>query len=112
MEPIKSPELEQCIKQKEALEQQRRETQDKFSNDMADASVVQGDSQNQQSELKNILDDFVATKKEWTEMQTKFNTLTMEFKFIDNFIGPLRVKQNGCKAAIAAMPKPEAAPKK
>jgi uncharacterized protein (DUF3084 family) len=105
MEPIKSPELEQCIKEKEALEQQRRETQDKFSNDMADASVVQGDSQNQQSELKNAIDDFVATRKEWIELQTKLSILTAEFNALDAQIGPLTVKQNGCKAAIAAMPK-------
>ena len=104
MEQRTSPELEQCIKNKEALEQQRKETSDKFSNDMADASVVQGDAQSQQSELKNALEDFVNTRKEFIELKMKFSTLTAEYNALDAQRGPLLVKQNGCKAAIAAMP--------
>lgn len=110
MEATTSPELVACIKEKEALEKKRQLTQDEFSNDMQDASVVQGDSQNQTSELKNALDDFVNTRKEWIELKVQVDTLKRTYKLLQSLSKAVSVKYKGCQAAIAALPKTQPKP--
>lgn len=97
-----SPELEACLKEKQDLENTRKKEQDDFSNDMQDASVVQADGSNQQAELKNAIDDYVSTMKEWNELKVSFMLLTKQYNELSAQLGPLSVRYKGCKDAIAA----------
>lgn len=108
MENPNSPELEQCNADLVNITKTRDQMQDKFSNDMQDASVVQGDASSQQSELKNMLEDFINTRKEWIEVKTKINVLTAQYNHFESLIGGLRVRYKGCMDAIEAAAKAKA----
>lgn len=102
MEPITSPELEKCLKEKEVLEQKSKDTEDEISTDQNDAYIVQSDAGNQQSELKNILEEFTKTQKEWTEFKTQFDVLTGEYNGLVAQAGPLSFRYKACQAAVAS----------